>query len=454
MENRIKILNQQAHKSNVLYLMNRDQRIYQNHSVQLGYNLSYQTKSRFFIGFDFPNVRMNERQKDFIFEGLSELRTDAKNLDIPTYLINDLDCFVTDFKIDCIILDFSPLREIKLRDKKILKMCESNKMALYLCDSHNIVPCWMLSVYKRTGKAVRTDLYKLYDQFATDFNELTSHKYNKKHDKTSDKAEDTTISMDKISESKYLDLLDLVINKSKSNIDFIGGYTQGIKAMNDFFENRYDIYSEQRNNSDVNALTGLSPWLHAGQISAQFVILEAHKRFEYSDKLYTFCAEMFVWRETADHFVFHEPNYDNLKGALGWARETLKTHTVDQRPVIYSEDELRHAKTKDNLWNAAQNELVISGKMHGYVRMYWAKRILEWTKTPEEALKIALEFNDEYSLDGCDCNGYLGVMWSICGSMDRAFKERPVFGKIRFMRAFKSPGYISKWSNAKKLNKK
>ncbi|GJP50223.1 hypothetical protein CLOM_g9366 [Closterium sp. NIES-68] len=130
-----------------------------------------------------------------------------------------------------------------------------------------------------------------------------------------------------------------------------------------------------------------------------------------------------------------EPQYDSLKGAWEWAQTTLEAHRGDSREFVYTAAQWEAAKTHDKLWNAAQLELVHYGKMHGYMRMYWAKKILEWSRTPEEALRIAIEQNDKYSLDGRDPNGYVGCMWSIAGVHDQGWAERKVFGKIRYMNA-------------------
>lgn len=461
MENRVKVLNSAKHKNNVLYLMNRDQRIHQNYSVQLGFDLSYESKSNFFIGFDYINMKMNERQKVFVLQGLAELSKESEKYSIPAYLLNDFKAFVKDFDIDCIVLDFSPLREITDRNRKIVEFCKAEKIALHICDSHNIVPCSLLKIYKRTPKAVKCDLYKLFNQYMVDFEDVEVHTHNKKNlKKVQIQAENKNRSFEDLLKLKYADCETFILPISQfieentkglnKEYRFTGGYTEGIKTMNEFFKHRFKLYSSERNNPDIYALSDLSPWIHTGQLSTQYILGEATKKFKNSESLHTLIDEMFIWKEIAEHFVLHEPNYDNIKGALGWARETLKTHTKDKRSVVYSENEFRRAKTADKLWNAAQNELLIAGKIHGYVRMYWAKRLLEWTERPEEALALGIALNDEYSIDGNDPNGYLGVMWSVCGSMDRAFKERPVFGKIRFMSSFKCPGYISKWANFKK----
>jgi deoxyribodipyrimidine photo-lyase len=128
-----------------------------------------------------------------------------------------------------------------------------------------------------------------------------------------------------------------------------------------------------------------------------------------------------------------QSNYDNFEGFHKWAKETLNEHRNDEREYTYSLEQFENAETHDDLWNAAQLEMVKTGKMHGFMRMYWAKKILEWTKTPEQALEFGIYLNDKYELDGRDPNGYVGVAWSIGGVHDRAWGERPVFGKIRYM---------------------
>ena len=143
--------------------------------------------------------------------------------------------------------------------------------------------------------------------------------------------------------------------------------------------------------------------------------------------------ELVVRRELADNFCLYNKNYDSFDGLPDWAKKTLVKHKADKREYLYSLKELEYAKTHDALWNAAQLEMVNKGKMHGYLRMYWGKKILEWSKSPEDAIKIAIYLNDRYELDGRDTNGYAGIMWAIGGLHDRAWGERDIFGKVRFM---------------------
>lgn len=142
---------------------------------------------------------------------------------------------------------------------------------------------------------------------------------------------------------------------------------------------------------------------------------------------------MIIRRELADNFCYFNKNYDSFDGFHSWAKESLNLHRKDKRDFVYNLEQFELAKTHDDLWNAAQIEMVNTGKMHGYMRMYWAKKILEWSKSPEEAMRIAIYLNDKYELDGRDPNGYAGIAWSIGGVHDRAWFERPVYGKVRYM---------------------
>ena len=160
-------------------------------------------------------------------------------------------------------------------------------------------------------------------------------------------------------------------------------------------------------------------------------------------------------RELADNFCLYNPLYDSFDGFPSWAKATLNKHREDPREYLYTAAQFEQHETHDELWNAAQNEMVNTGKMHGFIRMYWAKKILEWTSSPEEAMAIAIYLNNKYSLDGRDPNGYAGIAWAIGGMHDRPWGERTVFGMIRYMnyqgckRKFNIQKYVSKTLNRK-----
>jgi deoxyribodipyrimidine photo-lyase len=165
----------------------------------------------------------------------------------------------------------------------------------------------------------------------------------------------------------------------------------------------------------------------------------------------SFFEELVVRRELAANFTQFNDRYDHYEGLPDWARKTLEEHISDPRPATYSPDQLEAGETEDKYWNACQREMVVRGKMHGYMRMYWGKKILEWMNDPAEAMQLAISLNDKYELDGRDPNGYAGVAWCF-GKHDRAWPERPVYGKVRYMNAnglkrkFKQiEQYVERW---------
>merc|ERR1712168_193577 len=197
---------------------------------------------------------------------------------------------------------------------------------------------------------------------------------------------------------------------------------------------KFSRYAKERNDPNADAQSELSPWLNHGQISAQRCLLHASQFATHQDaNMKSFVNEAIIWREMSDNFCHFNENYDSLSGAPRWAQETLKQHSTDERKRMYRFEQFEAGLTGDNIWNAAQLQLVQEGKMHGFLRMYWAKKILEWSARPEEALQTAIVLNDRYAIDGNDPNGYAGIMWSIAGVNDREFPERPIYGKVRFM---------------------
>ncbi|MGL5983046.1 MAG: deoxyribodipyrimidine photo-lyase, partial [Cetobacterium sp.] len=203
---------------------------------------------------------------------------------------------------------------------------------------------------------------------------------------------------------------------------------------------------------DNERASKLSPYLHFGQISPLEIYLEIEKLEGMTNQKQSFLEELTIRRELAINFVYYNKNYDNWNGiTYKWAYETLEIHIKDERKYIYSPKELETAQTHDIYWNACQNQMVQSGYMESYMRMYWCKKILEWSKTPKEAYEIAIFLNNKYFIDGRDPNSYAGVAWCF-GKHDRAWKEREIFGKVRYMnseglkRKFEIQKYIQKYS--------
>jgi len=212
-----------------------------------------------------------------------------------------------------------------------------------------------------------------------------------------------------------------------------GGTFEAFRLLRDFVEHKLRGYGTQRNKPEVDHTSRLSPYLHFGHISPITVALAVEKSDAPKADKEAFLNQIVTWRELSVNLVRFNPNYDNFECAEPWAHRTLAKHARDLRPVLYTEKQLEDAETHDPLWNAAQMQMVNTGWMHNYVRMYWAKKILEWSRTPAEAHHIAVYLNDKYELDGRDPNGYAGIAWAIVGKFDRPWFERPIFGQIRYM---------------------
>lgn len=214
-----------------------------------------------------------------------------------------------------------------------------------------------------------------------------------------------------------------------------GGANEAFLALRDFVEHKLRGYAVGRNRPQTDHTSRLSPYLHFGHISPVTVALAVLKSDAPQADKQAFLDQLLTWRELSVNFVLFNSDYDNFECAELWAHRTLAKHAGDRRPVLYTERQLEHAETHDPLWNAAQMQMVNIGWMHNYLRMYWAKKILEWSKSPAEAYRTTVYLNDKYQLDGRDPNGYAGIAWSIVGKFDRPWFERPIFGHIRYMSA-------------------
>jgi deoxyribodipyrimidine photo-lyase len=232
-------------------------------------------------------------------------------------------------------------------------------------------------------------------------------------------------------------------------VAYQGGGQAARQALRRFVAERLTGYAEHRNHPERDATSRLSPHLHFGHIGPHTVALAVRNADAPARDRDAFLEELIVRRELAVNFVRYNPSYDRLGSAEPWAMRTLTAHRFDPRPHRYTPRQLEQAETHDPLWNAAQQQMVCSGWMHGYLRMYWAKKILEWSESPAAAHEIAVTLNDRYELDGRDPNGYAGIAWAVGGKHDRAWgPERPIYGTVRYMsyastsRKFDSAAYI------------
>jgi len=211
-----------------------------------------------------------------------------------------------------------------------------------------------------------------------------------------------------------------------------GGTGQALKRLKSFIRNDLANYPIDRNKPECDGTSRLSAYLHFGHIGPHTVALAVQKAGAPKAAKDAYLEQLIVRRELAVNFVRFNPDYDNFESGTPWAHKSLAEHAADPRK-IYSERQLEEAQTHDPLWNAAQLQMVKTGFIHNYMRMYWAKKILEWSKTPARAYQMAVYLNDKYELDGRDPNGYAGIAWAIVGKHDRPWFERPIFGKIRYM---------------------
>jgi deoxyribodipyrimidine photo-lyase len=234
---------------------------------------------------------------------------------------------------------------------------------------------------------------------------------------------------------------------------FRGGTGEAKRLLRRFIAGKLDRFDQLRNDPTRECLSNMSPYLHFGQISPVYVALKVRQTRRPGTAAYL--EELLVRRELSMNFVYYNPDYDSFSAVPEWARKTLAEHNRDRRPHIYTRKELESAVTDDPYWNAAQEEMRLTGKMHGYMRMYWGKKIIEWTRTPDRAFKFALHLNNKYELDGRDPNGFAGVAWCF-GKHDRPWGEREVFGKVRYMndkglkRKFDADAYVDRIKELKR----
>jgi len=244
----------------------------------------------------------------------------------------------------------------------------------------------------------------------------------------------------------------LPIDHSVPIVGYRGGLRAAKKTLTAFVDQKLDRYEEDRNHPDKTATSGLSPYLHFGQISVQRIVSAIAEREQWTPadlgertrgersgfwKMHpsaeAFMDQLITWREVGLNYSAHRADYDSFTSLPNWAQKTLARHKTDTRPRLYTRTQLEAAGTYDPIWNAAQRELVSEGRIHNYLRMLWGKKILEWSRTPEQALATAIYLNDRYALDGRDPNSYSGILWCF-GRYDRAWgPERPIFGTIRYM---------------------
>lgn len=381
----------------IAYFCDREIRINDNFALQFGKQKSVEYNLQFKIIFErknfeiFQKQNFFEEQMKFVRENLTKLGYDFEETEnISEYLNNNN-------KIALLIVDFNPIRDRKFFEKYDFKIVE--------IDGHNIVPARYVSEKQEyNASTLRSKIYGKIDEFLTEFVKITDE-------------------------------------KSKSEC-----------VLDDFIKNKLQFYAEKKNNPTNDVLSGMSKYLNWGFISSQRIALNVIKADVETINKEVFIEELIIRKELADNFCLFAESYKDFSSVPNWAKNTLNNHRFDLRAYVYDTKDFEFAKTHDRLWNATQNQLLREGKIHGYLRMYWAKKILEWTKNPEDAIKTAIYLNDKYAFDAPSSNGYVGILWAIAGLHDRAFQDWFVTGKIRRMTdksisiKFPIQNYIVKYS--------
>ena len=409
----------------VLYWMSRDQRVADNWALLQAQREALTRGTPLVTAFclapDFLGATL--RQYAFMLRGLAETEQALRSLSIGFVLlrgdpVREVPAFIHSSEAGLVVTDFDPLR---LKTGWRQAVAAAVPVATVEVDAHNLVPARHASPRQEYGAyTLRPKLRRLLPDFLTPVPAPRHHPHAWRHDPG-------PVDWSNVWQGLRLD-------RSVGEVSWLTpGANAGLRVLRHFLDQRLESYPAASRNPAVDGLSNLSPYLHFGQVSAQRVALEVSTAAVAPAARDAFLEELIVRRELADNFCLYNPHYDTPQGFPAWAARTLSDHALDARPYLYPRERLEAGDTHDDLWNAAQQEMVQSGKMHSYLRMYWAKKILEWTASPAEALQTVIGLNDRYELDGRDPNGYAGAAWSVGGVHDRAWGERPVFGKIRTM---------------------
>ena len=430
----------------VVYWMHRAQRAADNPALDVAIEAGNALKKPVvvFFGLHAFVERANLRHYRFLVEGLPELAEGLARRGVGFVLRRSPDHallrFLTGVKPALVVGDESPLRQA---DGWRHTVARALRVPLWTVDADVVVPSALLLKEQYAARTIRPRIHARLREFLVE--------------PPSPRAAISWRLPRGVAHLRpSLDVLDgFPCDRSVSPVSGeTGGRAEGLRRLRAFVRRRLDAYGEDRNHPEHDGTSRLSPYLHFGQLGPREVaraVLDAGGSHAATD---AFVEQLIVRRELAVNYVAFNPRYDSLDACEPWALRTLRRHARDRRPVLYTADQLEAAETHDPLWNAAQRQMVESGWMHGYVRMYWAKKILEWTRRPDEAFDLAVVLNDRYLLDGRDPNGYANIAWAIGGKHDRPWPERPVTGTIRWMsfastsKKFNAREYIARWSSS------
>lgn len=421
----------------VLYWMSREQRVRDNWGLLYARILAGTTRP-LVVGFCLVQGFLGAtlRHYDFMLRGLAQVAEGLGALGIPFVLRlgepgQEIPRLASELGAGVVVTDFDPLRVKQVWQEQVI---QGLSVPLIEVDGHNVVPARRVSDKQEYGaRTIRPKIHRLASEFLEEYPELTPPA-----------VPGPEVGLpDWEAVRRALD-----VDATVGPVDLAAGEDAAHAALAAFVGGRLARYAEDRNDPTKDGTSRLSAYFHFGQLAPQRAALVAAGPGEGS---LAFLEESVVRRELAENFCLHNPRYDSLEGAPDWALKTLDAHRGDPRPYLYTPEQFELAATHSRLWNAAQTQLRLSGYMHGYMRMFWAKKILEWSATPEEAHATVVRLNDRYQLDGRDPNGYVGALWSVAGLHDRPWKQRPVYGSIRYMnengcrRKFRADAYIATW---------
>jgi len=426
-QDRITIRNPGAAASGdfVLYWMQASQRIYSNPAFAYATGQANEKKLPLVVVFvfmpDYPEA--NFRHYRFMLQGIRELAAECRERDLVFLLrTGPPEAALQDLlqRAELVVLDRGYLRTQRAWRQQLSRLTRSRVVEV---ESDVIVPVQTASPKEEYSAAtLRRKLLKVVPGYLKPIPECWPHH---RFDKTRPESIDMSV----------LDHLLAQLPAAKKipeAVWFAGGRSEGLKRLKQFVAQNLTRYAAERNDPGRNVQSNLSPYLHFGQISALECALAVAPIPEPATA--AFLEELIVRRELAVNYVWYNRDYDRWQGIPTWAQNTLLQHAVDYRSYEYTQEELEQAQTHDPYWNAAQTEMIYTGKMHGYLRMYWGKKILEWSRDPEAAFQTMIYLNNKYELDGRDPSSYAGVAWCL-GKHDRPWPERPIYGTVRSMTA-------------------
>ena len=410
----------------VLYWMQRSQRGLDNPALNLAIELANELRlpmlAVFGLTADYPGAQ--RRHYRFLVEGLTETRDDLLAKRVPLVVrIGSPDEVVAkvahEARAVLVVGDENPVRVGQFWRESLAKKLD---IPLVFVDADVVVPSSLFPREEYAARTIRPKIHKVWDEYLKPIpNPKTEAGWGRVPLPKGHVVEPDTL-MDA-----------LKVGGVGEVKDYRGGPIEARRRLDRFVSERLSGYAAERNQPTPYRTTELSAHLHFGHISPVTMALAALASDSSKEDVDSFLEELIVRREVAINFVARNPDYDRFDGCPRWAHETLAKHAGDKRQFLYSASRFEAAETHDPIWNAAQKEMALTGRMHNYLRMYWAKKILEWSPDAAMAFDIALDLNDRYEMDGRDPNGYTGVAWAIGGKHDRPWPERPVYGTIRSM---------------------